>query len=258
MEPIDLEQIIQKSYDSLSAAELEVIQDICPTEDEFNQLKQVFQSIKDYKDERIEAATPRLEVKSKLDELFYQTHQRKPLLWYNSVWMTLYPKGKRLDQRPLVRIAAVLLLVLSVVPLLDQPQDSKETKLASKQPMEKKIEKLDTVIETPAIQSTQAVKESTNQTPLISTIQLASSVVQPNVIQAEKYGNVKFMDSEEMLFSATPDVLIAKKTETVEMFVDGFIRPTTASVKSVQKDQQSNDNSSGFNPLLLDVLTATY
>lgn len=257
MEPIDLEQILQKSYDSLSAAELEAIQDICQTEDDFNQLKHVFQSIEHYNDDRIEAATPGAEVKSKLDDLFYQTHQRKPMLWYNSIWMTLYPLEKRFDQRPLVRIAAVIILALSVVPLLDQSVESPQPQLASTQAREANRSTSDTVIETPAIESVTSVEESSPKLASNSVVKSISLVGESTVNSSSWDENKSFSESEDVLFAA-PSTAAVESLEFKAMRSDGIVSAGNTVVKSESLAEKDLGNSSGFNPALLDVLTATY
>lgn len=122
METDDLDQILAKSYGELSVAEKEAIQDICGSEEEFIHLQQVFASVENYARETIENSTPSRQTKEKLDDLFYETYQSKGILWYNSLWTTLYPAEKRFDQRPLVRIAAILILFVSVIPLFNNPK----------------------------------------------------------------------------------------------------------------------------------------
>lgn len=258
MEPIYLEQILQKSYDSLSAAELEAIQDICQTEEDFNQLKHVFQSIEQYNYDRIEAASPRTEVKSNLDDLFYQTHQRKPMLWYNSIWMTLYPLEKRFDQRPLVRIAAVLILVLSVVPFLDQSVESPQSQLASTQASEAKSPMTDTVIETPAVESITAVEESSPKLASNSVVKSVSSADEETVNSGSWIENSSLSETEDALFSAPSTAVVVEKLEFKAMRSEGFVSFGNTAVKTESLDEKDQGNSSGFNPALLDVLTATY
>lgn len=261
MEPIDLEQILQKSYDSLSATELETIQDICQTAEDFNQLKHVFQSIEQYNDDRIETATPRAEVKSKLDDLFFQTHQRKPMLWYNSIWMTLYPLEKRFHQRPFVRIAAVIILALSVVPLLDQSLESPQPQLASTQARESNNPTSDTVIETQAIESVTTVKESSPKLASNSVVKSISSVGESAVNPISWDENKSFSESEDALFAApslTSSTAAVENLEFKSMRSDGVVSTEYTVAKSESLAEKDLGNTSGFNPALLDVLTATY
>lgn len=258
MEPIDLEQILQKSYDSLSTAELEAIQDICQTEEDFNQFKYVFESIDQYNNDRIEAATPRAEIKSNLDNLFYQTHQRKSMLWYNSLWMTLYPLEKRFDQRLLVRIAAVLILALSVVPFLDQSFESSQPQLASTQAAKASSPTSDTVIETPAVESVTAVEESSLKLASNSVLKSVSSADEEAVNSSTWVENSSLTESEDVFFTAPSTASVVEKLEFKAMRSGVFVSSGNTAVKTESLDEKDQGNSSGFNPALLDVLTATY
>lgn len=258
MEPLDLEHILQKSYDSLSASELEEIQDICQSEEDFNQLKHVFQSIDHYNDDRIEAATPRTEVKSKLDDLFYQTHQRKPMLWYNSIWMTLYPLEKRFDQRPLIRIAAVLILAFSVVPLLDQSVETPKSSLASTQKPIQNTVTTDTVIETPAINSEPKSEESIPKLASNAKMKSVSSSDELTVGQESLKEMVQLAESDVAPFAAPSTASVVEKLEFKSARAYVFESVGNTSIKSKSEAIEDQFQSSGFNPALLDVLTATY
>lgn len=124
----DIDKILSKSYAELTPSEKAEIQDICGSEEEFIHLQQVFASVENYARETQDA--PSIATKKKLDDLFYQTYQNKGILWYNSIWMALYPSEKRFDQRPLVRIAAVLVLLVSIVPFLNRPAQADKKMLA--------------------------------------------------------------------------------------------------------------------------------
>lgn len=140
METEDIDKILSKSYAELSGAEKEAIQEICSSEEEFVQLQQFFASVESYARETQEDSLPSAETKDKLDDLFHQTYQGKGILWYNSLWASLYPAEKRFDQRPLVRIAAILVVLLSIVPFLNGPETKKATLVASKNVVKEKNE----------------------------------------------------------------------------------------------------------------------
>lgn len=137
METEDLDKILSKSYSELDASEREAIQEICGSEEEFTQLQQFFASVENYAQETREEHFPDPQVKSKLDDLFHETYQNKGILWYNAMWTALYPTEKRFDQRPLVRIAAILVVLISIVPFLDRPQAEKPSLAQNSKPAEK-------------------------------------------------------------------------------------------------------------------------
>lgn len=132
METEDLDKILSKSYAELSQAEKEAISGICASEEEFMQLQQFFASVENYAQESLDESMPSAGTKDRLDALFYETYQSKGILWYNSIWMALYPTEKRFDQRPLVRIAAILVVLISLVPLISKP-DAKSVSIAQKE-----------------------------------------------------------------------------------------------------------------------------
>lgn len=138
METEDLDKILGKSYAGLDASEKEAIRDICASEEEFLQLQQFFASVESYAQETREEDLPSPEIKDRLDDLFNETYRDKGILWYNSLWARLYPTDRRLDQRPLVRIAAMLVLVLSTIPFLGGKQERQPGALADNSQAPKK------------------------------------------------------------------------------------------------------------------------
>lgn len=175
METEDLDKILSKSYSELDPSEKEAIQEICGSEEEFTQLQQFFASVESYAQETREDHFPDPQVKSKLDDLFHETYQNKGILWYNAMWTALYPTEKRFDQRPLVRIAAILVVLISIVPFLDRPQtekpalaqNSKTTqKEKSVSPSEQKNAESDAIPEEDASLKQQHAVSSANEGPV--------------------------------------------------------------------------------------------
>lgn len=129
MQTDDLENILSKNYHDLSSDELSQIQDICDSEESFLQMKQFFLAVDNYAVESSNHDLPEESTKESLDSLFYQTYQSKGVLWYNSLWLTMYAPEKKFYQKPLIRVAALLVLSLSVLPFLGK-QDVAENQLA--------------------------------------------------------------------------------------------------------------------------------
>jgi hypothetical protein len=125
METEDLETIFGKEYRMLSSKEKDQIAEFCSNEEEFNQVKHFFSAVENYAAQSEDFDLPRTEIKADLDQLFYETHQTKGILWYNSLWTILLAPEKKFHQKPLIRIAAILILVLSIVPLIsNQPNNN--------------------------------------------------------------------------------------------------------------------------------------
>jgi hypothetical protein len=129
MQTDDLEYILSKEYDELSASEKAQIQDLCPSEEEFLQMKHFFFAVENYAQETANFDSPAESTKESLDAIFHQTYQSKGILWYNSLWLTVYAPEKKFHQKPLVRVAALLILSLSVLPFVGK-QDVAEKQIA--------------------------------------------------------------------------------------------------------------------------------
>lgn len=153
MQTDDLEYILSKEYGELSASEKAQIQDICPSEEEFLQMKHFFFAVENYAQETANFDSPAESTKESLDALFYQTYQSKGILWYNSLWLTIYAPEKKFHQKPLVRVAALFILSLSVLPFVGK-QDVAENQLA----------KLEEKAKTDDSNSSTKVQEKVNET----------------------------------------------------------------------------------------------
>lgn len=110
--------IAEKEFHELTAGERAELSELCTTEDEYNNMKMVLAQVHDMQPE-----TPADATKESLDNLFaQQSYPKAAPIWYNSVLTVLIPKEKKWHQQPLVRIAAILLLVLAVVPFFNTNQ----------------------------------------------------------------------------------------------------------------------------------------
>jgi hypothetical protein len=125
----DLEYILSKDYHDLNASEKTHIQEICASEEEFLQMKHFFFAVENYAQATANFDSPAESTKESLDALFYQTYQSKGVLWYNSLWLMVYAPEKKFYQKPLVRVAALLILSLSVLPFVGK-EDATENQLA--------------------------------------------------------------------------------------------------------------------------------
>lgn len=115
MENID--EILKKSYRELTDTEKLEIRDLCDSEEAFDHLKQVMMATNEFARANREHSEPSASTKKSLDDLFHKTYDQKTTSWYQNTWGALYPIDKSFFQRPLVRIAAVLLLFVLAIPL---------------------------------------------------------------------------------------------------------------------------------------------
>lgn len=109
----DIVDIIkEKEFIELTTEERLELTDLCASEEEFYQLKNVFANVDLMASESL---IPKQETKDRLDQLFEETYPKT--LWYNSVLGVLIPREKPLHRQPLMQMAAVALLLILVVPL---------------------------------------------------------------------------------------------------------------------------------------------
>jgi hypothetical protein len=131
----DIFDIIQeKEYNQLSSVELSELADFCANEDEFLQMKSVLVGVQAMN--VANAAAPKPQVKQKLDDLFVsQAYAQTSATASKGIMAVLYPRDKKLYQRPLFQIAAMIVLILGIVPFLMKNQLPPKNQLAK---MEKK------------------------------------------------------------------------------------------------------------------------
>ena len=115
--------IMNKKFFELTAEEKNLIREFAETEVDFEQLKFVFTQLEGVKN--TEKPHVNKAVKANLDVLFDKTYAHKRLVWYNKLWLFLWPEETRFYARPLVQFATVLVLIVSVVTLVpfnEKPQ----------------------------------------------------------------------------------------------------------------------------------------
>lgn len=128
-----IQDIIENNtFDQLSEQALLELKDWCTTRDEFNQLKQLFETLSTLQQKS--ELEPKKQTKESLDALFMKKHSMgKFASLSNSILRTIYPIDKEFHKRPLVQLAALIVLVLLVVPFLNAPEKitSNLTKVAA-------------------------------------------------------------------------------------------------------------------------------
>lgn len=113
----DIFNIIEaKEYNQLSVEELDMVAEFCESEDEYRQMKSVLLGVSSMS---FNSESPRQATKDKLDDLFaVQSFPKAAPIWYNKIGMMLYPKDKKMYQRPLFQLVAIFILLLGIVPFL--------------------------------------------------------------------------------------------------------------------------------------------
>lgn len=121
---MDIEKLMSsKSFKELTSQEREEWKDLFTTEEEYDQMKSMFAGLAQIREEEFE---PSVKMKKSLDDIFEQTHGAALVESTPTVWMRLFPKEKSLFQRPLVQIAAAVLLIVLAVPFLTNNSITKD------------------------------------------------------------------------------------------------------------------------------------
>jgi len=108
--------IAERNFDQMNQEEHSLVAEVCANEDEFLQMKQVLLQINDINSVKQE---PSAKVKSSLDDIFAaQSFPKSAPIWYNRLWVAMYPKEKKMYQRPIIQVAAVLLLIVGILPMV--------------------------------------------------------------------------------------------------------------------------------------------
>ncbi len=120
--------LLHRSYETLTPTERTKYTEWFADEVEFEQLKMTVLGAEMFR--RNERVQPRPETKQRLDALFAEKHASKKVpFWYNGALAVLYPENKPFYRRPLIQVAAMLVVVLLTIPFLTTV-DRQEQRLA--------------------------------------------------------------------------------------------------------------------------------
>lgn len=116
MERDVMDIIKEKEFIELTPNERAELRDLCSTEDEFNQMKNLFAGM-----EAVSWSNPapRAETKQSLDALFQQKYPKAAPIWYNGALTVIAPREKPFYRQPLIQVAAIGLLFLLAYPLVN-------------------------------------------------------------------------------------------------------------------------------------------
>jgi hypothetical protein len=131
----DLDHLWQKEFEELTPSEKKSLEGLCDSEETFNHLKKIMVHVENYSKINLDINEPSDRVKNKLDDLFEQVYkekkERKPLI------RLLYPREKKIIQRPIVQIAALFIVFILTIPILRDRAEGNTT-IAHHKSMEKK------------------------------------------------------------------------------------------------------------------------
>tara|TARA_B100000508_G_scaffold132802_1_gene122057 strand:+ start:7274 stop:8143 length:870 start_codon:yes stop_codon:yes gene_type:complete len=135
----NIENIIRsKRFIELTDQERELIKEWAASEEEFDQLKHVFIATDVFNTEQEETLNPT--IKQRLDVRFKDKYDQRRLVWYNKLWLFLWPEDTTIVRKPLVQLAAIGLITIMVTPFLFQ-NDTQNRHVASneKTPQEERL-----------------------------------------------------------------------------------------------------------------------
>ena len=246
----ELEQLVcNKHYFELTPNEKESLNEWCATEDEFLQLKQVFEQIEGLRN--ISTFSPKRETKQSLDDLFAAKHQKNTrVIWLNSIGVALYPKDKPLFQRPLAYAAAIGIIALITTPFLFDntlPAKPSLAQLENKKP-------------SPTSKSKTKSAES-NETPPVQVAEVTTSQESNEAIPSELESFRSASEEIAVIESIAPVEVISSETATMSRKVadeswshsDGIFKAS-----DMEKDDATASSPVSAHPSVLDLLTATF
>lgn len=250
----DIFDIIQeKEYNQLSSVELSELAEFCANEDEFLQMKSVLVGVQAMN--VANAAAPKPQVKQKLDDLFVsQAYAQTSATASKGIMAVLYPRDKKLYQRPLFQIAAMIVLILGIVPFLMKNQLPQKNQLA-KSETKKQDTKGDSSL-VPTIKNDQKSKEL--ETAEIEKEEVITSNGQTSPV-INFYNNIRTVSSvstgAEYYEIPTVTMAVAKSSESPAESIfdhsDGIY--DSSSGKSMIFSKSVSEQ-----PEVLDLLTASF
>ncbi|MGM0479031.1 MAG: hypothetical protein ACQERC_07385 [Bacteroidota bacterium] len=114
-----IEQLFKtRSFNALTSSEREEISEWATTEEEFEQMKQLFIAAEYVAEKKMKK--PRSSVKRRLDRRFQQRQQYHKVNSWRRLLMTLWPLEQPLFLRPALQIGVVVLVVALILPIFDR------------------------------------------------------------------------------------------------------------------------------------------
>ena len=240
-----IQDIIENNtFDQLSEQTLLELKDCCTTRDEFNQLKSLFETLSTLQQKS--NLDPNKQTKESLDALFMKKHSMgKSVSLSNSILRTIYPIDKEFYKRPLVQLAALIVIVLLVVPYLTAPD-----KLTSSQNQVANI-KADSANSSKekTVNNNNSNSDVKNATPL----KIAQSLPLNETIQSVELAKMEVVEVSD--YSASNDEpMVSDAFVQEESFVSQPMGKTMKKENAAHKDQVLIDN----NQLIINLISTTY
>ena len=228
--------VMEKEFIELTEQERSELQEFCSTEEEYDQLKDVFTNVENM---TFGTFVPKQETKDRLDQLFDQTYPKAAPMWYSSILTVLVPREKPIHRQPLMQIAAVALLLIMVVPLFRSEMSADATLLADN--------------DVPATENVNLNEESAVEQDEAQEQAAESSAETRNMEDSNRGGVTETLTSsvDDEMNASGAGLALAVPPAPVSTHPDGiFIGRSDTEVAYSQPASESSD--------LLDLLTVTF
>jgi len=241
--------IAERNFNQLSKDEFDLVSEVCADEDEFMQMKLVLAEVNAMN--QFDDVEPSPKVKASLDDIFAaQTFPKTAPIWYNKLWISVYPKDKKLYQRPLIQVAAVLLLIVGILPMVLNSNIQNQEQMA----------KLETPKELQTVDSKSVEKKRIqpsleDESTLENLSNLSAQEKDVTLEDRSKVSDVFSLEndnSRDKSLSWTEDLApLASKFESKSMHPDGVFAGAISAPEKVSITVSEQ-------PEILDLLTATF
>lgn len=232
-----IENIIrEKQFIELNEDELNLLQDWAKTEEEYDQLKMVFSSVDALNEESKEQLNPT--IKQRLDVRFKEKYDHRRLVWYNKLWVFLWPEETGLVKKPLIQLAAVGLVVAIVTPFLflndpsSQQLAMKEESEIEQPKMNEEVQEKDEV----NVRSKDHVKAEEERTSNTESVTRDNSVAPEEELNPQGT-NDKIKDLE---MSAPKDEMVDRMAKTDDLYMTDEVaesEPASSQQENISFDQ---------------------
>lgn len=240
-----IQDIIENNtFDQLSEQSLLELKDWCTTRDEFNQLKSLFETLSTLQQKS--NLEPKKQTKESLDALFMKKHSMgKSASLSNSILRTIYPIDKEFYKRPLVQLAALIVIVLLVVPFLNAPD-----KLISSQ---NQVATLKTNNANSIKEKTDNNNKSNSDVKNVTPIKIAKALPVNETMQFVELAKMEVVEVSD--YSASNDE---------PMVIDAFVQEESVVSqpmgKTMKKENEANKDHVliNDNQLIINLISTTY
>lgn len=262
MEKDNMDFIFEKTFLELSSDEKIEMFDLFTNEEEFNQIKNVLAAVNKNKLMQEKMIQPSSKIKTDLDNLFYKTYTNENSnnstntknSFSNRLGIFFVNQNKNWYQQNIIKIAAVLILIISILPILNKGfRDEKSIQVAQ---VEQKENKSETKLKSLEIDSKNNEFSTINKSKI-------------NTVEENKnHSQLKLVDSDfDQSVTGLEDILTEKEEVKIlsnhpdgifEEEPDAKVFARSAYVESSNRKEQNSSFKLSQNEKLLDLITTCY